>query len=90
MVIYAIINGAAGGVYFSVDIAVMSLVLPSKADEGRDLGILAVATSVPAALSPLVGSMLISATGTYAAVFVFGILMSFLGGVFTMLIRSVR
>lgn len=90
MVIYAIINGAAGGVYFSVDIAVMSLVLPSKADEGRDLGILAVATSVPAALSPLIGSMLISATGTYAAVFVFGILTSFLGGVFTMLIRSVR
>lgn len=90
ILIYAAINGAAGGVYFAVDIAVMSLVLPSKANEGRDLGILAIATSVPAAVAPLIGSTLINATGSYVSVFVFGIVMSLLGGIFAMLIRSVK
>lgn len=90
MLIYAAINGAAGGVYFAVDIAVMSLVLPNKANEGRDLGILAIATSVPAAVAPLIGSTLINATGSYVSVFVFGIVTSLLGGIFAMLIRSVK
>lgn len=44
MILYAGIMGASMGVYFAVDVALMSLVLPSKGDEGRDLGILAVAT----------------------------------------------
>ena len=68
----------------------MSLVLPNKANEGRDLGILAIATSVPAAVAPLIGSTLINATGSYVSVFVFGIVTSLLGGIFAMLIRSVK
>ncbi|WEV59270.1 MFS transporter [Bifidobacterium sp. ESL0728] len=90
MLIYAVISGAASGVYFAVDIAVMSLVLPSKADEGRDLGILAIATSVPAAVAPLVGSTLLDISGTYASIFVFGIVTALLGGLFAFLIKSVR
>lgn len=90
MLIYSVVSGAASGVYFAVDIAVMSLVLPSKENEGRDLGILAIATSVPAAVAPLIGSGLIDATGTYASVFVFGIVTALLGALFAFFIRSVR
>lgn len=90
MLVYSGISGAAAGVYFAVDIAVMSLVLPDKRNEGRDLGILAVATSVPAAVAPLLGSTLIGMTGTYASVFVFGIVLALLGGLFAFLIKSVR
>ncbi|PJM75334.1 MFS transporter [Bifidobacterium simiarum] len=90
ILIFAGVSGAASGVYFAVDIAVMSLVLPSKQDEGRDLGILAIATSVPAAVAPLFASMLINATGTYASVFVFGIVTALLGGVFAFLIKAIK
>ncbi|WEV65636.1 MULTISPECIES: MFS transporter [unclassified Bifidobacterium] len=90
MLIYAVISGAASGVYFAVDIAVMSLVLPSKADEGRDLGILAIATSVPAAVAPLVGSTLLDIFGTYASIFIFGCVTALLGGLFAFMIKSVR
>ena len=90
MLIYAAVSGGAAGVYFAVDIAVMSLVLPNKQDEGRDLGILAIATSVPAAVAPLMGSALIDGSGTYASVFIFGIVMALLGGVFAFLIKKVK
>ncbi|MCI1832484.1 MAG: MFS transporter [Bifidobacterium sp.] len=90
MVIYSAVSGAAAGVYFAVDIAVMSLVLPTKENEGRDLGILAIATSIPAAVAPLIGSGLIGATGSYVPLFVFGIAMALLGGIFAFLIRSIR
>ena len=60
MMIYAVINGVSLGVYFAVDIALMSLVLPRPEAAGRDLGILAIATSAAAALSPLVAAALIN------------------------------
>ena len=90
MIIYHVIAGACMGVYFAVDVAVMSLVLPDAQHAGRDLGVLAIATSVPAMLAGLVGSLLLSATGTYASVFVFGMVCSVLGGIGTLLIRAVR
>lgn len=90
MVIYSAISGAAAGVYFAVDIAVMSLVLPTRENEGRDLGILAIATSIPAAVAPLIGSGLIAASGSYVPLFIFGIVTALLGGIFASPIRSIR
>ena len=90
MVAYSIISGACMGVYFAVDVAVMSLVLPDPENAGRDLGILAIATSVPAMLAGVIGSTLLTVTGTYASIFVFGVICSILGGLGTFLIRKVR
>jgi MFS family permease len=90
MVAYAVIAGSAGGIYFAVDLALMSLVLPSKGDEGRDLGIFAVATSVPSAFAPVVAALLITATGTYASVFIFGIAMAVTGGLLVFGVKKIR
>ncbi len=90
MLLYAGLMGASMGVYFAVDVAVMSLVLPSPGDEGRDLGLLAIATSVPSALAPAVAALLINGTGSYNSLFVFGIAAAVLGGTAVMFVRSVR
>ena len=90
MMIYAVINGASLGVYFAVDIALMSLVLPRPEDAGRDLGILAIATSAAAALSPLVAATLISGFHSYTAIFWFSMICAALGGVAVLFVRAVR
>ncbi len=90
MIGYAIVFGAASGIYFAVDLALMSLVLPSKGDEGRDLGLLAIATSVPSAFAPAVAAWLILATATYSSLFIFGIGAAILGAVLVFAVKKVR
>ncbi len=89
MLLFAALNGGFFGTYMAVDLALMSLVLPNKATEGRDMGILAVATAAPQIISPLVAGGLIGWLG-YDALFLFGALSAFAGGVLAFSIRSVR
>ncbi len=63
MLVYAVLSGAFIGTYFAVDLAVMSLVLPDKENEGRDFGILAVATGLPQILSSVIAGVLITFLG---------------------------
>lgn len=90
LLVYAILGGAATGVYFAVDIAIMSLVLPSRADEGRDLALLALATSVPAATAPLVAAGVFGLTGSYTWVLVLGAAAAAVGAAFMFGVRSVK
>ncbi|MDJ0105001.1 MFS transporter [Rhodococcus erythropolis] len=89
MIVYSILSGAFIGTYFAVDLAVMSLVLPDKENEGRDFGILAVATGLPQILSSVIAGGLILTLG-YSALFVFGAISAALSGVVVMRIRSLR
>jgi MFS family permease len=90
LLVYAVLGGAATGVYFAVDIAIMSLVLPSRADEGRDLALLALATSVPAATAPLVAAGVFGLTGSYTWVLVLGAAAAAVGAAFMFGVRSVK
>lgn len=90
MVVYSVLSGAFIGTYFAVDLAVMSLVLPDKANEGRDFGILAVATGLPQALSSVVAGVLLIAFDSYVALFVFGAACAFAAGLLIMRIRAIR
>ncbi|MBC7724230.1 MAG: hypothetical protein H7146_05710, partial [Burkholderiaceae bacterium] len=72
MLVYAILSGIFIGTYFSVDLAVMSLVLPNKEQEGRDMGILAVATGPPQIGSALIAGTLITFLGGCAALYIVG------------------
>ncbi|MFC9557723.1 MFS transporter [Rhodococcus sp. NPDC056960] len=90
MVVYAFLSGAFIGTYFAVDLAVMSLVLPDKANEGRDFGLLAVATGLPPALASVVAGALLTVFGSYVALFVFGAACAFVAGLVIMRIRSIR
>jgi MFS family permease len=90
MVIFAVCAGLSIGIYFAVDLAVMSLVLPDKANEGRDFGILAVATGLPTILAAPIAGILISVGGSYAALYIFGVVCAALAGVTVLRIRAIR
>lgn len=90
MMAYSILSGAFIGVYFAVDLALMSLVLPDKENEGRDFGILAVATGLPQIMSSAVAAAIISWAGGYQALYGFASVFGVLSCIFVLKIKSVR
>lgn len=89
MVVLQSLTGLLFGAYLSIDLALMSLVLPDRSNEGRDMAILAVATSAPQIMSPMIAGALIAGFG-YPSLFVFGSVMALLAGVVVFFIKSVR
>ncbi len=91
---YAFLLGLGFGVYISIDLALMTEVLPARRDgetsSGRDLAILGLATTLPQALSPSVAAVLVTVTGGYPALFVSGIVFVMLGAVLVRPIKAVR
>jgi MFS family permease len=89
MLIFAVLSGTAYGVFASVDLAIMSHVLPARDSAGRDIGLLAVAGAAPQLVAPSLGGMLIHDFG-YPTLFAFGALVTlFVGGV-SAFIRSLE
>ena len=89
MLIFSVLSGAAYGVFASVDLAIMSHVLPARDFAGRDIGLLAVAGAAPQLLAPGLGGMLIHNFG-YTTLFAFGAFVTlFVGGV-SAFIRSLE
>ncbi|KIC56980.1 hypothetical protein RM52_11840 [Microbacterium hominis] len=85
------IVGAAQGAYVSVDVALMTEVLPSFEEAGKDLGIVALSYQVPQLLIPVIALPLLSAGGGgYDAFFLVAICFAVLGGLAVIPIRSVR
>jgi MFS family permease len=89
MLVFQVLLGICFGTYWAVDLALMSLVLPDKKSNGRDMAILAVATAGPQILSPVIAGTLISLFG-YEALFLFGVITSLLGGIIVFLVKAVR
>ena len=91
---YAFLLGLGFGVYISIDLALMTEVLPARTDggssAGRDLAILGLATTLPQALSPSIAAALVTLTGGYPALFVSGIVFVMLGAVAVRPIKAVR
>jgi MFS family permease len=95
MIIYAVLIGIGYGAFMSVDLALMTQVLP-KRDEGddatgKDLGILTTAVNVPQILSPVLAAALLTATGnSYTALFLVAGLLVLVGAFLVLPIRAVR
>ena len=81
--------GACFGTYISVDLALMSLVLPNKTTAGRDMAILTMASTGPQLTSPMISGLIITASG-YPQLFVFGALLCLMGGAAAFAIKKVR
>jgi MFS family permease len=85
--------GAAQGAFVSVDIAMMTEVLPSFAEAGKDLGIVSLSYQVPQVLVPVLAIPLLSIGGgteNYTALFVAAIVCGVLGGLAVLPIRRVK
>ncbi|CAM5333863.1 MFS transporter [Streptomyces spiroverticillatus] len=97
MYVYAVLAGVGFGTYMSLDMALMTEVLPSGGDAGKDLGILNIATNVPQALGPMVGAWIIGAFSDgadkvpgYHVLFGYAIVVVLLGAVAIKPIKSVK
>ena len=93
MWIYAGVIGVGYGMFMSIDMALMTQVLPKSAegDEGKDLGVLTTAVNIPQILSPVMAAILLNLFhGDYTAIFIAAVIFVF-GSAFCVLpIKSVR
>lgn len=96
MMAYALLIGLGYGAFMSVDLALMTQVLPAREvggedATGKDLGILTTAVNVPQILSPVMAAGLLTATSNYyPLLFIVSGIFVLLGSFFVLPIKSVR
>ncbi|MFC7575891.1 MFS transporter [Klenkia terrae] len=93
VLVYSFLLGLGFGAYISIDLALMTEVLPARlggGSAGRDLAILGLATTVPQAMSPSIAAGLVTLTGGYPVLFVSGIVFVMLGAVAIRRVKAVR
>ena len=88
MIVFQTLFGIFFGTYYSVDLALISLVLPRKESAGRDMGIMNMA-HVSQLVAPGIAGALILRFG-YQSLFALCMVAAALGGVLVFRIRSVR
>ena len=90
MIISGAVCGLGLGAFLSVDAALLTEVLPSAATRGKDLGILNVANTVPAAVAPLAAAGIIGVGFGYGPMFLVAFVFVVVGAFSIFKIRSVR
>jgi MFS family permease len=88
MVLFQTLFGIFFGTYYSVDLALISLVLPRKESAGRDMGIMNMA-HLSQLVAPGIAGALILRFG-YESLFVLCMVAAAIGGVLVFRIRGVR
>jgi MFS family permease len=88
MIVFQTLFGIFFGTYYSVDLALISLVLPRKEFAGRDMGIMNMA-HLTQLFAPAIAAALILRFG-YQAIFVLCMVAAVIGGVLVFRIRGVR
>jgi MFS family permease len=84
-----VVAGLGFGCYLAVDQALMTLVLPTAGDSGKDLGLLNIAQAGAQALAPVAAAVVI-AVGGYPAVYLLAVVLAVVAALVVLPIRSVR
>jgi MFS family permease len=84
------VMGAGMGVFYAVDLALITDVLPSDEDNAKDLGVVNIAQALPQSLVPASAPGVIALTGGYSGFFITGAVVGLLGIVSVSRIRGVR
>lgn len=90
MLVFGVITGLSFGCFMAVDTALVTLVLPSADDAARDMGVLNIANAGPQIIAPFMASVVVASLGGYTALFVTGAVITILGALAVVPIRSVR
>jgi MFS family permease len=86
-----LIFGCGAGCYYAVDIALVSQVLPSQKDAGKDLGVINLANTLPQALAPMLALWFLGpAHVNYHALYLVAAGLAAAGGLAILPIRGVR
>lgn len=76
VIVCAFTLGAGWGAFESVSQALSTLVLPSPADTGRDLGIINIASTIPQVIGAPIAGLVVAGLGGYRGLFVFAALLA--------------
>ena len=76
--------------FLAVDFALLTQVLPSAADRGKDLGVINIANSSPQVVAPLIAAPVVLYLGGYTTLFMLSAVIGLLGAVFVVKIKQVR
>jgi MFS family permease len=88
-IVAAAVMGAGFGVYVAVDAALITQVLPKATDRAKDLGMINIASSAPQVLGPALSAPIVVHLGGYRTLYAATALVTVLGSVFVLRIRSV-
>ncbi|MFI6386715.1 MFS transporter [Nonomuraea sp. NPDC050540] len=69
VIVAAVILGAGSGAFLAVDQALLTQVLPTDLDRGKDLGVLNLASAGPQVLAPVLAAPLVTQLGGYPALY---------------------
>lgn len=93
MWVYAAVIGVGYGMFMSIDMALMTQVLPKSllGDEGKDLGVLTTAVNIPQILSPVMAALLLNIfDNDYRTIFWAAVVFVFGSALCVLPIRSVK
>lgn len=90
MLVYSLLAGLGIGTFISVDLVLITLVLPSADQAGKDLGIINITTTLPQTIGVVIGGVVIALFGTYAALLPVAIVSAILGAVLLTFIRGIK
>ncbi len=84
------IFGAGYGIFTAVDAALITEVLPSDRDAGRDLGVSNLANTLPQMFAPILGALLLQITAGYAWLYLAAGVAAATGGLLILAVRRAR
>ncbi|MGE0819619.1 MAG: MFS transporter [Candidatus Nanopelagicales bacterium] len=85
----ALILGLGYGMYLAVDQALITQVLPTAVDRGRDLGVINIANSAPQVLAPVIAAPIVTSSLDYTGLYLLTAVVTLLSAVLVTRIRSV-
>lgn len=87
--IAALILGIGYGWYLAVDQALITQVLPTAGDRAKDLGVINIANSMPQVLAPVLAAPLVTVLGGYTSLYLATAVITVLGAIAIIPIKSV-
>ncbi len=90
VLIAAVIVGLGFGAYLAVDLALLTEVLPSARDRGKDMGVFNIANALPGAIGPLAAGILVPIFGSFQPLFFMATGVVLLAALSILPIKSVR
>ena len=85
----AFILGLGYGIYLAVDQALVTQVLPTALDRGRDLGVINIANAAPQVLAPVIAAPIVTGATGYTGLYLVTAVITLLSAVLVTRIRSV-
>jgi MFS family permease len=88
--LYIGVAGIGLGAFLSVDAALMTQVLPSAHERGRDLGVLSLPTNGGQLIAPLIAAAIVGSGAGFAPLFIIAFVLCLVGAVLLAPIKSVK